>query len=364
MYRQAIIDAKALRASAIANAKASLQEAFEPKIQEMLRMKLSEELDEEMDIEEAKEEVEEGYDHVEEGYEEGVEEGMHGMEEEGITEGDLDEILAELEAMEEGDYHEEGEEHLNEAKDDEEESEEGDEEEAPEGDDEMEPPAEGEEDEMEITIKFGELKDLLTPFVAEPEEGGEEAPEMEELPGEEGGSDDALSLDEILAELEEEEGAPVEEAKGEVKGYGKVGGKGTTGYDDKVGGKGRTGYDAGSKKLHEANKTIKILSEKLQEINLLNAKLLYMNRIFKSKSLSESQKVRVVKSFDKATSVKEVKSVYEILSESLSVKSKAPLKESRGFASKPTGGLAGTKKPIVDSDPTVDRWQQLVFGNK
>jgi hypothetical protein len=89
-----------------------------------------------------------------------------------------------------------------------------------------------------------------------------------------------------------------------------------------------------------------------------------MNRIFKSKSLSESQKVRVVKSFDKATSVKEVKNVYEILSESLSMKSKAPLKESRGFASKPTGGLTGTKKPIVESDPTVDRWQQLVFGNK
>jgi hypothetical protein len=356
MYRQAIIDAKALRASAIANAKASLQEAFEPKIQEMLRMKLSEEFEENL------EEVEEGEMPVEENLE--GEDYGHSMEEgapeEGITEGDLDAILAELEAMEEGDYHEEGEEHLNEAKDDEEESEEGDEEEAPEGDDEMEPPTEGgEEDEMEITIKFGELKDLLTPFVSEPEEGGgEEAPEMEELPGDEGGSDDALSLDEILAELEEEDGEK------EMKKEGKtISGNGFGKGSKEAAKTGATSWKT-VKQLQEANETIKVLSEKLNEINLLNAKLLYMNRIFKSKSLSESQKVRVVKSFDKATSVKEVKSVYEILSESLSVKSKAPLKESRGFASKPTGGLAGTKKPIVDSDPTVDRWQQLVFGNK
>lgn len=372
MYRQAIIDAKALRASAIANAKASLQEAFEPKIQEMLRMKLSEELDEEVEeMEEAKEEVEEGYDHVEEGeyghQEEGYGHQEEGMEEEGLSEGDLDEILAELEAMEEG----EGEdpESLNEAEEDDDEDE--DEGEEAEGG-EIEPGLEDETDEMEVTIKFGELKDLLTPFVTEPEEGGEEAG-IEDLPAPEGDEEggDALSLDEILAELEKEEGEkveeekePVEEAKGQVPGYGKVGGKGTTGYDETVGGKGRTGYDAGSKKLHEANKTIKILSEKLQEINLLNAKLLYMNKIFKSKSLNETQKVRVVKSFDKATSVKEVKSVYEILSEAFSNRSKAPLKESRGFASKPTGGNVGTKKPIVESDPTVDRWQQLVFGNK
>lgn len=360
MYRQAIIDAKILRASAIANAKNSLQEAFEPKIEQMLRMKLSEELSEdfEEDLEESYEEVEEGME--EEGYAE------HGMEEEyEITEGDLDAILSELDAMEEGEVEEaslnEAEEELEEAADEEDEEGEEDEEEGEEGmDDEMESP-EG-EDEMEITIKFGELKDLLTPFVAEPE--GEEA--GEELAGEEEApesGEDTLSLDEILAELEEEEGKGIEEAKGQIPGYGKVSGKGTTGYDEKVGGKGRTGYDAGSKKLHEANETIKILSEKLQEINLLNAKLLYMNRIFKSNSLNEAQKVKIVKSFDKATSVKEVKTVYEILKESIIGKSKTPLKESRGFASKPTGGI-GAKNPIIATDPTVDRWQQLVFGNK
>ena len=44
LYQDAILDAKALRASAMANAKAALEEAFEPKIQEMLRLKLSEEM--------------------------------------------------------------------------------------------------------------------------------------------------------------------------------------------------------------------------------------------------------------------------------------------------------------------------------
>jgi len=52
MYKQAILDAKAVRASAMANAKATLQEAFEPKIQEMIRLKLSEELEDEAEMQE------------------------------------------------------------------------------------------------------------------------------------------------------------------------------------------------------------------------------------------------------------------------------------------------------------------------
>ena len=353
MYRQAILDAKAVRASAIANAKASLQEAFEPKIQEMLRLKLSEELEEE--IEEAEEHMEEAY------HEDGMEEGYGMHDEETISETDLDEILAELDAIGETDHMEDG---LNEnedtMKEDEAEGEEAAEEE------------EVVDDETKVVdITLGDLKDVLASYMASqsPEEpmGDEMGDDME------AGADD-LSLDEILAELEKEQGEhieevegmdeaeEIEEAKGQVPGYGSVGGKGTTGYDEKPGGKGRTGYDAGSKKLHEANKTIEVLSEKLKEINLLNAKLLYMNKIFKAKNLNESQKVSIVKSFDKATSVKEVKNVYEILNESVKNNTKATLKESFGFASKPAG--VAPKRPIVESDPMVDRWQTLVFGNK
>ncbi len=355
MYRQAILDAKALRDSAIANAKASLQEAFEPKIQEMLRLKLSEELEEEA-------EIEEGYN------EDGMEEGYHedGMEEDApLGEADLDEILAELEALsEEGEEHMEedmsGMEDLNEAEEDD--SEEGEEDESEEGEEvEGDDTEEAVGDETKIVdITLGDLKSVIQDLMA----NGSES-EVEDMSSMDEPTDDEeseLSLDEILAELEEEDGDKVQEAKGEVKGYGKVGGKGTTGYDEKVGGKGRTGYDAGSKKLNEANNTIKILSEKLQEINLLNAKLLYMNKILKGSTLSEAQKIRVVKAFDKAESVKEVKNVYEILSESFKASKKAPLKESYGFASKPAG--VAPKTPIVDIDPIANRWSQLVFGTK
>lgn len=340
LYRQAILDAKAVRASAIANAKASLQEAFDTKIQEMLRMKLSEDLEE--DMEEEGKQVEEGYGMEEEGKQ--VEEGDYveeGMEEEGyaeVTEAELDEILAELEAMDE-DHDPEVEESLNEA-------EEGEEGEEPTEDE----PTEG-EDEMEVTIKFSDLKDVLAPFVTSAE-GEEGAPK-----GEEGGesTEDTLSLDEILAELEEGDYGhdPMEEAK-EKHEEGKK-----HGMEEK---KHHKMEVASKEELKEAKKTIAILSEKLQEINLLNAKLLYMNKIFKAKNLNESEKIRVVKSFDKAVSVKEVKNVYEILSESFTSKNKKSINESRGFASKPAG--MAPKTPIVDSDPTVDRWQQLVFGNK
>jgi hypothetical protein len=67
------------------------------------------------------------------------------------------------------------------------------------------------------------------------------------------------------------------------------------------------------KDLEEAIKTINILRDELNEVNLLNAKLLYSNKIFKAKNLSESQKVNVLKAFDKAASVKETKIIYTTL---------------------------------------------------
>ena len=46
LYKQAILDAKAVRETALAAAKESLSEAFEPRIMEMMRLKLAEELEE------------------------------------------------------------------------------------------------------------------------------------------------------------------------------------------------------------------------------------------------------------------------------------------------------------------------------
>ena len=114
--------------------------------------------------------------------------------------------------------------------------------------------------------------------------------------------------------------------------------------------------------LSETIKTIKTLKSELNEINLLNAKLLYTNKIFRNKSLTESQKVKVLTAFDKATSKKEVELVYETLTESLRVSTtKAPIKESMGFASKALGGV--TSKPIIEND-AFSRMRELAFGNK
>ena len=109
--------------------------------------------------------------------------------------------------------------------------------------------------------------------------------------------------------------------------------------------------------LKEAYDTIESLRSDLNEVNLLNAKLLYTNKIFKAKTLTESQKVKVLGAFDKAGTVKESKLVYETLNEGLKTK-KSPIKESLGTASKVTGNV-NAKKPIIETDPMVARFQKL-----
>ena len=116
--------------------------------------------------------------------------------------------------------------------------------------------------------------------------------------------------------------------------------------------------DNSGKELKEAYATIKTLRSDLNEVNLLNAKLLYTNKIFKAKNLTESQKVNVLSTFDKATTVKEVKLVFETLNEGLKVKNVSPIRENLGSASRNVG-TTKTKKPIVESNDMVSRFQKL-----
>ena len=110
--------------------------------------------------------------------------------------------------------------------------------------------------------------------------------------------------------------------------------------------------------LQEAYKTIKTLRAELNEINLLNSKLLYTNKIFKAKNLSEAQKVKVLTAFDKAETVKEAKLVFETLQEGLEkVVKKELVRENKGFASKAIG--SSPKQPVVDTNPMVDRFKKL-----
>jgi len=117
--------------------------------------------------------------------------------------------------------------------------------------------------------------------------------------------------------------------------------------------------EAMKKELEEAYAALESVKAELNEINLLNAKLLYTNKIFRAKNLTESQKVKVLAAFDKATTVKETKLVYETLSTSAVVSPKKPMNESliRGAASKPAG--VSEKKPIMEANDQVARWQKL-----
>ena len=115
---------------------------------------------------------------------------------------------------------------------------------------------------------------------------------------------------------------------------------------------------AHEEELAEAYETIKTLKAELNEINLLNSKLLYTNKIFKAKNLSEAQKVKVLTAFDKAESVKEVKLVFETLNEGLEkVAKKELVRESKGFASKAIG--SPSKQPVMETNPMVDRFKKL-----
>jgi hypothetical protein len=118
------------------------------------------------------------------------------------------------------------------------------------------------------------------------------------------------------------------------------------------------GKKAGMEEVEKTDKMEEELNElrsELHEVNLLNAKLLYTNKIFRAKNLMETQKVKVLEAFDKATTVKEVKLVYETLNEG--IKEKAPIRENLGSASKPAG--VAPKQQIVEVDSQFARWQKL-----
>ena len=371
LYQDAILDAKALRASAMANAKAALEEAFEPKIQEMLRLKLSEELDEveeleEEQVEEAKDGIEEEKDAVEEVKHDEVKEEYSedgNMEENyDINEAELEEILAQLEEltateadqpemeekkeveMEEAEQLAENiEENLDEKEEEEEEEEEeeGETEEAEVVDDET----------KVIDITLGDLKQVLQSVMAGQADMG--------MPSDEADSDSEaeaeVTLEEILAELEAE---GMEDAAHRDPGH--EAGKQKPAYPELEEKKAKEDDDDKKKmeeELEEAKTTIEKMRQDLQEVNLLNAKYLYMNKLFKSKSLSESQKIKVINALDRATNVNEVKNTYETLKESFNETKKAQLKESIGFASQAAG--VAPKANIVDADPFINRWQTL-----
>jgi hypothetical protein len=121
-------------------------------------------------------------------------------------------------------------------------------------------------------------------------------------------------------------------------------------------------YEQVASELNEAKKTIKQLTTNLQEVNLLNAKLLYVNKVLKeNKHLSDAQVANVIATFDKATTAKEAKLVYESFATTLVRKSNAPVVESKlkGLASKSTGVAPAKVEVIAEVSDAVKRMQKL-----
>jgi len=317
IFSEAIAEAKSIRETAMANAKLALEEAFTPRMQEMMSSKLAALAEDD--------EMEENFT--------GKNGEMPGNEQ--VDEISLEELLAELEALEE-----------TEDVDDPYTDETG---KSTPNDNEpyLKSLAEAEDDDTVGEITVDDLKDIFREVVAdllggpeeeESDEGeGEPGHEEGETPEEEAGEgeEDELNLEEILAELEMEE----------AYAHDDVAEDNPDDIED-------------DKELEEAMNTIATLRSELNEVNLLNAKLLYVNKLFKSKNLTEAQKVKVINAFDRAETVKETKNIFETLQESLSVApAKNSIKESLSYASKAAG--VADRKPIVENNDFVARMQKL-----
>lgn len=103
--------------------------------------------------------------------------------------------------------------------------------------------------------------------------------------------------------------------------------------------------------LSEHVRVIEYLRGQINEINLLNAKLLYTNKLFKKHALSNEQKLKIVEKFDLASTVREVKYAYTILAESLN-SGVSTVKKSNTVVKNITEGLAS--KTVASTKPAKD----------
>ena len=371
MLKEAIADAKALKETAIANAKAALEEAFEPRLKSMLSAKLQEMEDE--DLNEVEEEMTEAKKEYKD--DKGLAEGDDEM--------DLDELLAELDEDARTDAEEEG-------------YEDGME-------DEKEDMEDMEDEDIDLEdMSEEDLKSFIEDVIADMVTSGElEAGEEFEVEDEVEDEEDIDVEDETEVDVEVNENVDMEEGiadklkavwndpemlgkiitvdgeKMSLKDFLGMAGSAATagmaksgaGKTSSIGEDARTdaeeeGYLDGMKDekedMDEMKKEIEELRTDLHETNLLNAKLLYTNKIFRAKNLKEAQKVKVLEAFDKASNVKEVKLIFETLNEGMvaNTTTSTPIRENLGRASK-AAGMAPRKQPIMEIDPQVARWQKL-----
>ena len=351
LLKEAIADAKAVKETAIANAKLALEEAFTPHLKSMLSAKLEEMDKEDVDETYSKYEEDDVKEEMDPKDDMKEEEGEMYEEKEELDEINLDELLAELELDEDArtDAEEEGyKDGMKDEKEDLKEDERTDAEEEGYLDGEKDEKEDmDDKDDEEIDLEDmseddlkGFIEDVIKDLVADGTiEAGDEAMEDEEDVVD---IDDMEDVEDVDVEIELDEMTKKEKAEGDDRKK-----------DDRI--------EAETEKMRfkEALDEIHALKVELNEVNLLNAKLLYTNKIFKSKNLSEGKKVKVLKAFDKATSVKEAKVVFETLNEGLVTKSTPVFNKVQGSASKATGIVSEAKKPIIESNDVYNRMRKL-----
>ena len=356
LLKEAIADAKAVRETAIANAKIALEEAFAPRLQAVLSKRLQQEMEDEEEAD-VNEEYSDGSEaptadasNIGGGENKKPADSANSSSGLAKTNPDTDvetssvgeeddnvDVVAEGEDEEvPGEYP---------SKIEEEESEE----------DEME-----DEDEMDLEAIIRELEGELEEEDGEDEmheeDSEEEAPmaeeeedemheEEDEMGSEEEMNSEELDLDEILREMgygdDEEVSEEAEEEDEKFEAY----------------------KEEKEAELEEAYNVIKSLKKTINEVNLLNAKLLFTNKLFRAYDLTNEQKHKVVETLDRTGNVREVKLVFSTLAESLKMggtsKKVKQTKLTESFASKPVASTAPKKEIIAESNGLAERFKQL-----
>ena len=329
LLKEAIADAKAVRATALANAKAALEEAFQPKLEAMLAEKLKNEIADSSDI--SNPDPTNDNDGMPLTVDRYVDESQ--ME---ITDDELNEILAELE----GELDEAGQ---------------------------VDPnvpvaPAPAPVDPMAqapapvAPAPVDPMAQAPAPVAPAPVDPMAQAPAPV---AEDMQDDEIVDLQELLDSLNDDEfeGEEITEGEEEEDEEKEVDEKIE---DEKV-------SESLQAELNEAMSTVQYLRDQLNEVNLLNAKLLYTNKLFNQFNLDQKQKLKVVETFDLSKSIREVKLSYTILSESYSLGGSVVKKTNttaktitEGLASKPVASTAPKKDLIVEnSNVMASRFQKL-----
>lgn len=353
LLKEAIADAKAVKETALANAKIALQEAFAPRLERMLSTKLTNEIEgeEDMDMaggEEAAEDMNAAA--AAETLPGGNDVGDLSIDVDG--DGEFDEFdiysqgggeVADTAEVETPASDEEMTAEYNEGMDDDDLNIESIIREL-EGDlesDEMAMEGYDEEDEMEMPMEG--YKKLTSSKIGK---GSRKLTEEEE--DEMMMSDDDMpteSIDEIIEAIlreEEEDEMMMSKEENPMEAM-------------------EMELDAKEEELKEAYRTVKHLQSVINEVNLLNAKLLYTNKLFRNFELSEAQKMKVIENFDRAGNTREAKLVFATLAESF----KRPTKKrvvKESYASRPittTAPKAETTQVLSEGFELANRWKKL-----